>query len=362
MKKSKKILLIILSIIVVAIVLAIVILKLDLFKKDIIGNSIGNIREYGYVAEDDEYIYFMSPDEDGNLKGIYRIGKDLKENPEMLIKGDWDITGINVYEGNIYFVTLASGLSEDDVVDNKIHSMKIDGSNHTVINDNEFHNNNYEIYVVKDKLYYIGKDQCIYTMNLDGSKKTRLNDKESGFVGIDDKYIIYNVQKGTAEESNIVTYIMNLDGTEAKEITGSRLYCVNIVNDEIYYLDMDRHIFKIKIGETESTMLSSTVAYNLNVSKDGIYYLRYIGDEQQAIYKMDFNGENVEKLKTLETESTFLAVLDEWLVYLDSNDTKGIIAMISKDGKKYQELYSLEFEKYLENSSNTIVTNETTVE
>lgn len=358
MKKFKKILLIILSIIIIVAILTIAILKINLLKKDIIGNSIGNIREYGYVAEDNEYIYFMSPDENGTLKGIYRIGKNLEKEPELLIKGDWDITGINAYKGKIYFVTLSSGISEEDTVDNKIHSMKIDGSSHTVINDNEFHNNNYEIYVVKDKIYYIGKDQCIYSMNLDGSKKTRLNDQESGFVGINEKYIIYNVQKGNTEESNIVTYIMNLDGTEAREITGSRLYCVNIIDDEIYYLDMDRHIFKVKIGEKNATMISSTVAYNLNVSEDGIYYLRYIGDEQQAIYKMDFNGENVEKLKTLETESTFLGVLDEWLVYLDSNDSKGIIAMVSKDGKKYQELYSLEFEKYLENNSNTVTTNE----
>ena len=362
-KKNKKILKISLLIIgVLAVIIGIVFAVLNGINKKTVGNTIGNIRNYGYAAEDNKYIYYMAPNKTGELKTISRINKKLNKESEELISGDWDITGINVYKNYIYFVTLAVSDSSEDEIDNKIHRMKIDGTEHKVINDNEFHDSCYEIYVVKDRIYYIGEDQGIYTMALDGSKREKIAGTSTGFVGITDKYIFYNLKEGQDEDEKIVTYMMDLDGTNVKSLTGERLYAVDIVGDELYYTDEDRHIFKVKIGETNSTMLSSSIAYCLNVTSDGIYYLKYIDEEQQALFKMDLDGNNIEKIKTLETSSTFLAVLENWVIYLDSTETDGIIAMVSKDGTKYQELYSLNYQEYIENLTSSDETETTSNE
>ena len=346
-KRIVKILLIILLILVIIAIIVFFIYKI--INRKVVGNTIGNIRNFGYVAEDENYIYYMSPDEKGKLKVLNRIDKKLEKEPEQLITGDWDITGINVYKNYIYFVTLqATGISED-AVNNQIHKMKIDGSEHNVINNNEFHNSCYEIYVIEDKVYYIGEDEGIYTMNLDGSEKNKLNGTSTGFIGITDKYILYNVIEG--ENQKIVTHIMNLDGSNDKTLTGDRLYAADIVDDYIYYVDSEGHIYRVKIGESNFEMLSSITSYCVNTTSDGVYSLKYIDKEltQQAIFRMNLDGSGEEIVKKLETTSSFLAVTEDWIIYMDESNSEGIIAMVSKDGKKYQELYSLNFEKYLEN-------------
>lgn len=349
---NKKIFIAILIVIlVVAIIVGIVFLITNFLNKNTIGNTIGNIRNFGAAAEDDKYIYFKSYSEDGLLKTINRIDKNLEKEPEQLIAGSWEISGINVYNDYIYFVTLEETENLNDTINNQIHKMKIDGTEHNVINNNEFHNNCYEIYVVKDKLYYIGEDEFIYKMNLDGTEKTKMNGMSTGFIGITDKYILYNAIEGEDDEQIIVTHIMNLDGTNDRVLTGGRLYCADIIDDTIYYTDDDGHIFKIKIGETNFTMLSNITSYCVNTTSDGIYSLKYIDPEltKQAIFKMDLDGTNEKIIKRLDSTSTFLAVLDDWIIYMDETETEGIIAMVSKDGKKYQELYSIDFEKLLEN-------------
>ena len=154
-KKIFKILLII--ILAVIIITTIILLTMKIINTSKVGNTVGNIRNFGYVAEDNKYIYFMSPDEKGNLKALMRIDKKLDKDPEQLIAGDWDLTGINVYKDYIYFVTLSLTENKNDLLDNKIHKIKIDGTEHNVINNNEFNNSCYEIYVIKDKVYYIGE-------------------------------------------------------------------------------------------------------------------------------------------------------------------------------------------------------------
>ena len=69
MKKYKKIILVLAIVIVIAITTIFTVIKI--VKNDSTGNTIGNIREYGYVAEDNNYIYFMSPDNDGVSKARF---------------------------------------------------------------------------------------------------------------------------------------------------------------------------------------------------------------------------------------------------------------------------------------------------
>ena len=172
------------------------------------GNSSGNINNYGYIAEDTKYIYYMCPNENGKYIGISKVSKkDVTGKQERLIEGNWEIASISSYGNYIYFVTLLENNVDNknvDKVDNQIHRIKKDGSKHEIINDNEFNNYSYKISVVDNKVYYIGDDECIWYMDLNGKHKTRLNENATGFELVTDKYIIYNMTETSASgEINI---------------------------------------------------------------------------------------------------------------------------------------------------------------
>jgi len=152
------------------------------------GNSIGNINNYGYIAEDSKYLYYMCPNENGQFIGISKVKKDdLTGKQIRLIEGTWEITSINSYGDYIYFVTLSQNDVDEtnpdaDEVDNKIHRVNKNGNQKDeILNDNEFHNYAYKMVVVSGKIYYIGEDECIWYMDLDGKHKTRLNENATRF-------------------------------------------------------------------------------------------------------------------------------------------------------------------------------------
>lgn len=317
------------------------------------GNTIGNISNYGYVAEDNKYLYYMCPSENGQYIGISKIKKDdISSEPERLIEGAWELTGINVLDDYIYFVTLADLESDTDSVDNKIHRMKKDGSKHEVINDNEFNNNCFQIFAIDNKVYYIGIDDCIYYMDLDGSHKTKLNENKSGFIGINDDYIFYNmyVEVAGSDTTKTVTYRMDRDGQNSQALNGEKMYTINVLDDYIYYVNSDKYIHRMKIDGTEDEMLSDKAAYNLNVTEDGIFFINYyyVDDEPAgiAIYKMDLDGNNLKELNRLEETTNALCVTNDWVLYLDGNDDEGRIELMTLDGKQKNIIFSMDYSNY----------------
>ena len=87
------------------------------------GNTIGNINNYGYLAEDNNYFYYMCPTENGQYIGISKVSKkDLTGPQTMLIQGTWEIASINSYGDYIYFVTF----SQNEVDENDKDADEID--------------------------------------------------------------------------------------------------------------------------------------------------------------------------------------------------------------------------------------------
>ncbi|MCI8310412.1 MAG: DUF5050 domain-containing protein [Clostridia bacterium] len=320
------------------------------------GNSSGNINNYGYIAEDTKYIYYMCPNENGKYIGISKVSKkDVTGKQERLIEGNWEIASISSYGNYIYFVTLLENNVDNknvDKVDNQIHRIKKDGSKHEIINDNEFNNYSYKISVVDNKVYYIGDDECIWYMDLNGKHKTRLNENATGFELVTDKYIIYNMTETSASgEISIVTYIMDRDGKNARKISDERLYTSVIYDDYIYYLTLDRYLHRKKIDGKEDEMLSDNRIFNLNVSEDGIFYFDYKYNsenkfESMSICRMDLDGKNNKELHKLEKSSNSLCITKDWVFYLDSNDDQGRMELISFDGVQKIILFALDYDNY----------------
>lgn len=351
-----------------------------IFDDNSVGNSIANIRNYGYVSEQGDWIYYVAPSQDGMQNEICRIKNDGSDK-QILQSNDWEVLGLNVVGDYIYFIGLddnevesSSMLSIDeeskDTLNNKIYRMKLDGSDLEVINSNEFHNNCYEIYVVKDKVYYIGVDSNIYYMNLDGSEKTKLNDDKTGFLGITKDYILLNIEKQkvaenqeetqTTSQVEFETYIMKRDGSERHSLNGERLYSINVVEDYIYYVDSNKEIYKIKFDGTDNVKISEGItAFNMNIKAEYIYYMNYISNPEDAkigIYRMNLDGSDNKLIHELDSYSTFINVIKEGVVFRDATNNSAKISLINQDGEDEKFLF-----KYEVSENNTEKSNEEVV-
>ena len=322
-----------------------------------IGNSIGNIRNYGYATTEGNHIYYISPSEKGDKISIYKCKKNGK-NIETLLTESLEIYGLNVSGDYLYFIGIDMSqdkYKDDDSVNNKIYKMRTNGKDLQVINDNEFNNDSYEIYVIKDRIYYMGRDYNVYSMDLNGENKQVINDDETGFIGINDQYIILNKKD---EEGNVVTYSMNLDGTDKKEITGERLYSVNIVGDDVYYVNTDKNVYKANIKTGENELISETSAYNMNVTNKAIYFMNYTDESENyiGIYKMKLDGTEESLVLQLESYSNFLDVIDDKILYMDSTETEGVVNLLDAKNSEILNLYTYKFydEEYLEDVSDTV--------
>lgn len=357
-KKKNKINLIIAIVIVLILGVIIAVCMKFANNSNKVGNTIGNIRNYGYGTSDGKWIYYVSPNEDATKVGICKVKNKNPEEKQELLMNDMDILSLNVYKDYLYFIgVVLENYSETDDIDNKIYRMKTDGSDLEVINDNNFNNDCYEIYVLDNSIYYIGVDENIYKMNLDGTNAEMVSNNGTGYIGITDKYIIYNVENETKD--NYITYIMNIDGTNPRPIVeGQRLYSVDILGDYVYYTNTDKHIYRTKIDSNEQELILETSAYNLNLKGDYLYFLNYANEEDYTVclyrVKSDGSQEKEEEVKTLSVTTKYINVVGDWVMYMDYEEDSGFINLVNKNGNgEESKIYVYEYPDELETDVTT---------
>lgn len=350
----------IIGVICLFVIVALIVGALYFYNKKGIGNTIGNIRNYGYGAVSGNWIYYLSPNEDSSSVGIFKVKKDGTKPQQLYMSdGEQEIVSINVVGNYVYFIGINNyEYNEDDEIDNKIYRMKTDGSNLEIINDNEINNDCYEIYVINGSVYYIDNNANVAKMNLDGSNKTVVSENGTGYLGITEDYIIYNI--GTDEENTYITCIMNIDGTNQRHIINDqRLYSVNIEGEYVYYTNEDKQICRTKIDSNKEEKISDVEAYNLNVNNGFAYYLNYKDVENEdytvCIYKIDLNSEDRSPVivKELDTYSSFLNIVGDWALYMDSNEVAGFINIVNIETSEVVQLYYLDYKNYANNLNET---------
>lgn len=363
-KKANPVLCLIIAIIVLIVVIACLEVKTGALQNLILGyNTIGvtignNNNNCGYATRQGNWIYYMTLSDDAMSININRIKTD-GTNKEMLIQKDWEIYSINVYKKYVYFIAFEPTTDEETYQNNKIYKMSLDGKELTVINDNEFSDDCQTIYVVNNRVYYIGEDYNIYSMDLNGGDRKLVSDNETGYIGITNKYILFNdYPENPQSETDFVTYIMNIDGTGSRQVNGTRLYNPNIVGNEIYYVNGDNsEIHKIDINGENDTVIYKSPAYNMNINGDYIYYLNYKNedadseDEVVCIHRLKLDGTDHSIICELENYSSFLDIAGDWIYYTDHNEDNYYIKMIKTDGSDTIVLYNYQFDSSLYTNS-----------
>lgn len=314
------------------------------------GNSAGNILNCGYSVEKDDFIYYVSPSEDMYTTQINRM-KIGSSDSQVIYQGAYDIRALNIIGNKIYFISIsAENSSDEDGVDNKIYKMNLDGSHLTVINDNDFAYDYYDMHIIKNHIYYVGTDFNVYKMDLTGQNRKLVAQTGTGYLTMNNQYIIYN--KDNEEGSDYITYIRPLNGTEEQAITSSRIFTPLIHQNDIYYINQEQHLAKIPVTGGEEQELTDFTIYNMNISNDFIYYLNYKDEANEdytvAVFKLNLKGGEPEMLKELSNYSSFLNVVGNTVYYMDMDDEKAFINLVDVNNSNETKLHEWNYKEYQE--------------
>lgn len=359
-KKKGSPIVFIIALLLIALIVVGVYLFMEMMNNTGIGNEIGNIRNYGYAVKQNNTIYYLAPNDTSTKVGIFSVDAN-GDNKKEIYMNENDILSLNVYGNYLYFISVTASENEEEY-DNKICRIKKDGTGFEIINDNEFNDFCYEIYAVQNKIYYIGEDSNIYKMDLNGGNRELVSDVGTGYIGITEKYIIYNDNKENASEGEdqYKTCIMNLDGTNKRDIIeNKRLYTVNILNDVIYYTDENLDLYKVNLDGSDNQKILDGEVYKLIVSGNYLYYLNYAdianNDQTICIYRANLDGSDNKIIKKLDTGTSFINVVGDWVLYMDSTLESGYIRIIKNDGSEEKDLYSINFMDLYNQIDNTTV-------
>ena len=187
-------------------------------------------------AKKGDFIYYVAPSENMQTTNIHKIKKGTSDS-KIIYYGGYDIRALNIVGNKLYFINISDEQSDDeDGIDNKICKMNLDGSDFKIINDNDFAYDYYDMYAMGNRIYYVGEDFNVYKMDLNGGNRQLVAKTGTGFLAINQQYIIYN--KENDDSSDYITYIRKLNGTEETKITGDRIFTPIFYGKYIYYINI----------------------------------------------------------------------------------------------------------------------------
>ncbi|KXG08420.1 hypothetical protein AT864_03368 [Anoxybacillus sp. P3H1B] len=151
------------------------------------GNSTGNINNYAFVAEQDDWIFFTnSADPHIPLLDLRNGLFKMEKNGKQATRINRDLPSyINVVDEWIYY-TVDTGLSRPN---SKLYRVKIDGSQKQRLSNDDVS----DVHVVGDDIYYVNLSDHnhLYKMKTDGSNKRKLNNHNSSSINIVGRWIYY---------------------------------------------------------------------------------------------------------------------------------------------------------------------------
>lgn len=276
------------------------------------GNTVDNIRQYGFVAEQGDWVYYKkysSPS--GTYANLYKIRKDGSQ--DTWISND-NPTYINVLGNFIYY---------REELNSNLFRIAIDGSGRTALNNDRV---NYVI-VVGDWIYYSNETDGgkIYKIKTDGTNRTKISDDRAHSLNIIGDWIYYR------NPDNFSVYKIRTDGIGWTKISDNRTNNITVVGDWIYY-SFDK-LYRMKTDGTNTMQITNDNISNYNISNGWIYYQTSQAAGGGILYKTKLDG----------TERVFVHILTvltnifpDWVYYIPREN---VIYKIRPDGTENQRLY-----------------------
>ena len=285
------------------------------------GNTSININNWGYAAQQGDWIYFTEGE-----GGLYKEKLD-GTGRETLIGSDigsgfgW-VQDINVVGDWIYYLHY-SGVSR----------IKTDGSGQEFLFEDPAGAWSLELHIVDDVFYYRidfeegtavcrqpigGSPQILYAIN-EGNAFVDLEAVEDGWI-----YFYEFAANGTKLMK------MTLEGKEVTALAeGNGLIYAQVIGDSIYYFeDSDTYspVYRIGTDGSNKTTVLDAVYESFQIYGDWIYYTHYKNDEdayykrEGRLYKARLDGS--ERTQLTDHDAMDPCIAGDWIfygTYLDGN-------------------------------------------
>lgn len=284
------------------------------------GNSIGNLVNGGFTAQDQGWIYYMSM----NPKGIYKI-QESGTKKKRVCK---DVANnINIVADWVYYINI-----EDN---SRIYKVKTNGSKRQKLSDDKA----WSLNVLGDWMYYCntGENFAIYKMKTDGTNRQLLSSDDPFFVIAEQDWLYF----GLIQENSKVYRIQSTDGSDRKAFN-SLVSPIFILQDTwVYFLKYnftkaDNQLYKMKMDGSQEQLLHENLISTINVSGDWIYYINK--SDQSRLYRIKTDGSENQKLYD-EPFCSFPNVVQDWVYFMVENKA-GQLFRIHTDGTGYEVVVS----------------------
>jgi len=291
-----------------------------------IGNLPGNLSNFGLIAQQGNWVYFFSR---VPHVGIYKAMPDLETAMQKIC--DDDAYSINVVGEWIYYIEKISG---------KLYKINTKGKNKTLVLDTPC-----QYVVIKDNwIYYwtgyrggeassyklnkrnITGDSCIFLCEIN-----TLADP----LTIDDNYIYYSTLDYTSRAIHTLWRI-NLDGSNKTQLTTTKSYNPLAYDGWIYFVDEDlrgfydidlykdkRKLWRIKSDGSNIENVGTDSIFCFNIINNYVYYM----DFHKKLYRINKDGSNKTELKLTSpipeytSSSPGIGLTQDYLVIFHDNES-----------------------------------------
>jgi hypothetical protein len=278
--------------------------------QEVHGNTPGNINNGGFVAIQDEWVYYSNKTSYGDL---YKMRTDGTGKQRLT---DEKCEYINVAGDWVYYQNLRE--------DGKLYRIRTDGTGRQKLTDDKCK----DINVVGDWVYYtVGHDRKLCRVRTDGTDRQYLTDEGCANINVAGNWVYYI--RGSS------LYRVRTDGKVSQKLNYDDIMWVNVAGDWVYYQNWsDKHnLYRVRTDETDRQKLDigSSPGYHYHnditqfcgriiVAGDWVYYTSKNLFGKFNLCRIRTDGTGTQKLN--KDDCDVFNVAGDWVYYINESDKK----------------------------------------
>jgi hypothetical protein len=278
----------------------------------LVGNTPGNINNFGLVAFDDEWEYFWAGTTHQTDYNGGKLCKIKRDGTCFQVISDVIPCYINISDEWIYYIKQ----KKPGTFKGSIFKIRKDGKENQII----FQSDCVDMTVVGEWIYFINESEGnrIFKVKTDGSGLMKINDNECFGLLYENDTLYYFTKTGEYADT-LNKQDVSAHSSPIQLIEGIFDF---IINKGWIYFTTDDALYRLKTDGTDKTCLTDKSIINFNVLNDYIIIscVEVLSDDINDIsvefYKMNLDGSNMNKIPYSEkTFRSHIAGLTDENVY-----------------------------------------------
>lgn len=275
---------------------------IEIQDKEAYGNTVENTNNYGYGAENEEYIFYVK-----SHLNLVRADRDLRENNYLIEKSGGN--GINMLNVAGDWIFYSSGET--------LNRMQINGTDNQTIYKMGYL---LDIHIKGNWIYFINPSDKfnMYRMDVNGKNLERFLKVQASDIALYDDRLFYSYKeddKGYVESVNLDREDRKVElETMARDLTRWKGY--------YYYIGEDFKLFRNEIGKNApAQLLVEDKVSSYIVTYAGIYYSLHsddVGYPGEGLYRTELDGMRKTLVSDTKRVEGFTQV-GEWILFHSSD-------------------------------------------